>query len=343
MSSPDPQGRWSETPVRTLTAGDLGVTVEEAIAEHASNNPDQQGLAADDPVLVRVLSLLQSYGGVILAGPPGTSKSWYAAKISSVLVDGDEDRRRFVQFHPSYQYEDFMQGFVPGDDGFVRADAHFVQMCRAALGDPNRSYVLVIDELSRGDPGRVFGEALTYLEKSKRGLRFQLASGDVMLVPPNLHLIATMNPNDRGVDEVDAAFERRFARVAMDPDPDILASMLEANEMDPNLARRLIGFFRLVNGQARTNPTMAIGHTYFADSATIEDLQRVWDHQLRFVFERAFRLNRPGLQDVENRWAQTLQLPAAPDPTAAEQEAQAMVEGALDNGEIVNGDGTPRP
>jgi len=333
VTASDPQGRWSEAPVRTLTAQDLGVTVEEAITEHASNDPDQQGLAADDPVLVRVLSLLESYGGVILAGPPGTSKSWYAAKISSVLVEGDEERRRFVQFHPSYQYEDFMQGFVPSDEGFVRADAHFVQMCRAALADPDRRYVLVIDELSRGDPGRVFGEALTYLEKSKRGLRFQLASGDHLVVPPNLHLIATMNPNDRGVDEVDAAFERRFARVAMDPDPDILTGMLEANEMDPNLIRRLVGFFRLVNGQARTNPTMAIGHTYFADSATADDLQRVWDHQLRFVFERAFRLNQPGLQEIENRWAQTLQLPTA--PASAEQEEQGIEVGRRANGEPI--------
>ena len=333
MTVPSTPWGSSEGPVRTLSAHELGVTVEEAIAEHASNDPDQQGLAADDPVLVRVLSLLESYGGVILAGPPGTSKSWYAAKISSILVDGDEGRRRFVQFHPSYQYEDFMQGFVPRSEGFVRADAHFVLMCRAAQEDPHQSYVLVIDELSRGDPGRVFGEALTYLEKSKRGLQFQLASGDVMLVPPNLHLIATMNPNDRGVDEVDAAFERRFARVAMEPDPEILAAMLTANQMEEGLARRLIGFFRLVNGQARTNPTMAIGHTYFADSATVEDLQRVWDHQLRFVFERAFRLNRPGLQEIENRWAQTLRVPAVPEPSYDQLQAEAAVE----NGETVDG------
>lgn len=332
MTTPPDQARWSDGPIRTLTATDLGVTVEAAVVEHASNDPNEQGLAADDPVLVRVLSLLESYGGVILAGPPGTSKSWYAAKISSVLVEGAEDRRRFVQFHPSYQYEDFMQGFVPraDGDGFGLADAHFVVMCRAAQKDPDRKYVLVIDELSRGDPGRVFGEALTYLEKTKRGFEFDLASGQKLIVPDNLLLIATMNPNDRGVDEVDAAFERRFARVAMEPDTEILASMLSANQMDEDLARRLIGFFRSVNGQARTNPSMAVGHTYFAKSSTVNDLQQVWDHQLRFVFERAFRLDRRGLEEIEARWMKTLGL--APDAASSsadhdDSEADAGDEG----------------
>lgn len=344
MTTPqDPDGRWSDGPIRTLTAEDLGVTVEEAIAEHASNDPDQQGLAADDPVLVRVLELLEVYGGVILAGPPGTSKSWYAAKISSQIAEGEDSRRRFVQFHPSYQYEDFMQGFVPTDDGrFIRHDAHFVQMCRTAAADPDRRYVLVIDELSRGDPGRVFGEALTYLEKSKRGMEFQLASGENLTVPDNLHLIATMNPNDRGVDEVDAAFERRFARVAMDPSPDILEGMLEANGMPADLSRRLIGFFRSVNGQARTNPTMAIGHTYFAACQSTADLQRVWDHQLRFVFERAFRLNPAGLRDVEGNWAKTLGQPAEQATAEVPEGTEPLLPGVrVENGQTIIDAGSP--
>lgn len=329
MTTPQqPEGRWSDQPIRSLTAEDLGLTVEEAIAEHASNEPDQPGLTSDDPVLLQVESLLREYGGVILAGPPGTSKSWYAAKISNYMTGGDESRRRFVQFHPSYQYEDFMQGFVPREDGagFERVDAHFVAMCKDATADRDRAYVLVIDELSRGDPGRVFGEALTYVEKSKRGLPFRLASGEELVVPPNLHIIATMNPNDRGVDEVDAAFERRFARVAMDPDPDILTGMLTDTGMDEVLRRRVVTFFRMVNGQAQTNPIMAIGHTYFAHARTVADLQRIWDHQLRFVFERAFRLHLQGLLEIQRRWAETLNVPDAAREASLAQEGQQPAE-----------------
>src|ERR1700752_4416883 len=98
--------------------------------------------------------------------------------------------------------------------------------------DPTNSYVLVIDELSRADVGRVFGEALTYVERTKRELPFNIANGDLIKVPSNFVILATMNPFDRGVDEVDAAFERRFAKISMDPDKALLDEILTDNGMD---------------------------------------------------------------------------------------------------------------
>jgi len=252
-----------------LSANDLGVGVDDAMVEHASNEPAEPPLPEGHQLLMEVRHLLRSFGGIIFSGPPGTSKSWFAGKVSYALAGGVDSRRRFVQFHPSYQYEDFIQGFAPTPDGsgFEMRDSHFVLMCRAAAADPTHTYVLVIDELSRGDPGRVFGEALTYVEHSKRGMPFSLASGATLTVPTNLVILATMNPNDRGVDEVDAAFERRFARIAMDPDPDILTEMVTANGMTSALADALIQFFRMVNGKARSNPALAVGHTYSSRSS----------------------------------------------------------------------------
>ena len=111
----------------------------------------------------------------------------------------------------------------------------FLQMCIDAAEDPDHTYVVVIDELSRADPGRVFGEALTYIERSRRGDEFLLASGQTAVIPPNLVILATMNPLDRGVDEVDAAFERRFAKIAMDPDPAILVEFLDRAGVEETL------------------------------------------------------------------------------------------------------------
>jgi len=116
-----------------------------------------------------------------------------------------------------------------------------------------------------------------------------LASGATLTVPTNLVILATMNPNDRGVDEVDAAFERRFARIAMDPDPDILTEMVTANGMTSALADALIQFFRMVNGKARSNPALAVGHTYFNHTVTTDDLASVWDQCGR----RTARQHRP--------------------------------------------------
>src|SRR5665811_38514 len=153
----------SQNPVRELDADTLGIGSSQAIQEHGSNRPDDPPLDATDPLLSDVRELLEIYGGVIFTGPPGTSKSWYASKIGWTLADQDEERITFLQFHPSYQYEDFMQGIVPREDGsgFELVDRPFLRMCRVAERNPGQSYVIVIDELSRADPGRVFGEALT--------------------------------------------------------------------------------------------------------------------------------------------------------------------------------------
>ena len=149
----------------------------------------------------------------------------------------------------------------------------------------------VIDELSRGDPGRVFGEALTYVEKSKRDIPFTLASGHAAVVPSNLIILATMNPFDRGVDEVDAAFERRFARIAMDPDRNILQSFLDGNEVQDPLRREIVRLFEMMNSRARSNPQAAVGHTFFTDVRDVASFASVWNHQLGFSRRRLIVLS----------------------------------------------------
>lgn len=319
MATPEPTVSRSAEPLRRLSASDLGVGAELAIRTHSSNRPDDPPLRDDHPLYLEVRSLLETFGGVIFTGPPGTSKSYYAAKIGNRLAQ-DESRIRFVQFHPSYQYEDFMQGFVPDPDGdgFVLVPKYFVSMCREADEHPDKTFVLVIDELSRGDPGRVFGEALTYVEKSKRGLTFSLASGEDCVVPLNLVILATMNPLDRGVDEVDAAFERRFAKIAMEPDRNILAERLAVNGVPEGLRRRIVGFFDRVNGLASTNPQGTIGHTYFGDVVDEASLRRVWDHQLRFLLEKSYRLDPDTLDGLRASFEQIFEATAEQDPVAEE-------------------------
>lgn len=313
----------SRTPkqLRRLSADDLSVGGAHAVAQHGSNRPDDPPLAADDPILTRTKDLLETYGGVIFTGPPGTSKSWYASKIAWHLTDGAEDRRVFLQFHPSYQYEDFMLGLVPKaqGDGFELILRPFLKMCEAASIDPGHTYVIVIDELSRADPGRVFGEALTYVERSKRGLPFRTPMGEHLgefFVPDNLTILATMNPQDRGVDEVDAAFERRFAKIAMEPDRRKVSEFLEDSTLDNETVRRLLGFFDSVNRLARDNPLAAVGHTFFMEAHDEAGLRMVWEHQLRFVLEKAFRLNPAGYAQLESDWNRIFDAPSADDSDA---------------------------
>jgi 5-methylcytosine-specific restriction protein B len=321
----------SAAPLRRLSAADLGVGAAPAIRSHGSSRPDDPPLPENDPLLLAVQKLIPRFGGLIFSGPPGTSKSYYAAKIASALTGGDPQRVRFTQFHPSYQYEDFMQGFVPRADGsgFVMQPKHFVAMCKDAEKDPDNLYVLVIDELSRGDPGRVFGEALTYVERSKRKLPFELASGDNCAVPENLFILATMNPLDRGVDEVDAAFERRFAKIDMQPSRELLQEILDKNGLQEALRARVVGFFNMINGRARTNPHAAVGHTYFSDVVDEETLRDVWEYQLSFIVDKAYSLDPQTRDEIRAGWSKIFAQSESPATSHGDDEIVRSVDELL--------------
>ena len=306
--------------VRTLTADDLGIgTKAKAEAGHASSAPDAPEIGADHPLVQEIMRLAEIFGGVILSGPPGTSKSFFAAAAAQALAGGDKSRYRFVQFHASYQYEDFMFGFSPEQGGFGIKEGPFLKLAVAARRDPDNTYVLVIDELSRADVGRVFGEALTYVERSKRELPFTIANGEDLVVPPNLIILATMNPFDRGVDEVDAAFERRFAKISMEPDKDILAEMLDDNAMEDELKGAVLRWFNRINGHARKNPAAAVGHAYFVSATDEASLHDIWDYQLKYLVQRAFRRDENTRADLETAWTHIF--PTVPGQSEVTPEA----------------------
>lgn len=293
--------------VREISADELGIGVLAKATTHGgSSAPDAPEVDSNSPLIQEVIRLSALFGGVIFTGPPGTSKSYYAAESARVLADGVDARMRFVQFHASYGYEDFMVGFVPTAKGFTERPGPFLELVRAADKDRDHTYVLVIDELSRADVGRVFGEALTYLERSKRELSFEIANGQSLRVPSNLVILATMNPFDRGVDEVDAAFERRFAKITMDPDRDVLSEMLTASGMEAALQQKVVGWFSRINSHAHKNPAAAVGHAYFSNASDEQSLDDVWNYQLQYLVQRAFRRDESTRNDLEAAWRNVL-------------------------------------
>lgn len=206
----------------------------------------------------RVLSALHMKGQVILQGPPGTGKTRLALSAALALedrsdaIDAASDEReeavkqllprpgavqdgsipssvRLVTFHPSYGYEDFVEGFKPdlAADGsglnLRLADGLFYDVCTEATHYPDRTFLLIIDEINRGDLPRIFGELITLLEADKRGVPVSLpVSSRSFAIPPNVKIIGTMNTVDRSVGHLDAALGRRFAFLSIAPDPDVI-------------------------------------------------------------------------------------------------------------------------
>jgi 5-methylcytosine-specific restriction enzyme B len=179
--------------------------------------------------LANILARAEMKKNLVLQGPPGTGKTWLAKRLAYALIGSRDpkvtrDRLRIVQFHPSLSYEDFVRGWRPSAAGKLElVDGIFLEIVEAAKAEPDRPFVLVIEEINRGNPAQIFGEILTLLEDTKRSreeameLAYRRETGERVYVPRNLYVIGTMNVADRSLALVDLALRRRFAFIDLEP------------------------------------------------------------------------------------------------------------------------------
>lgn len=243
--------------------------------------------------LERVEKLLEDKRQVIFQGPPGTGKTYTAKKLAACLAESEE-RVRLVQFHPSYAYEDFVQGYRPklidGQPGFELKDGPLLDMAKMA-GDSEQKHFLVIDEINRGNLAKVFGELYFLLEYRGEEMRLQYSeSGETFAMPPNLYIIGTMNTADRSIALVDLALRRRFYFVEFHPDEwpveGLLHRWLEANNPDMEWAADIVD---------RANKLLAdreaaIGPSYLMKEGLDAEMARlIWKHNvLPYVEEHLY-------------------------------------------------------
>lgn len=258
----------------------------------------------DTVELGRWVQAIRRKGQVILYGPPGTGKTYMALRFARHLLSEGDGIREVVQFHPSYSYEDFVQGIRPrrtpgGELTYEMEPGRFLQFCQRARRSQG-TCVLIVDEINRANLSRVLGELMYLLEyRDDEEREIPLAGGGAFRVPKNVQVIGTMNTADRSIALVDHALRRRFAFLELRPNFDVLRRFHESHgtgfPVEP-----LIEVLQRVN-QAIHNAHYELGISFFLRKDLAREIEDVWRMEIEPYLEEYF-FDQEG-KVGEHRWA----------------------------------------
>ena len=237
-----------------------------------------------------IVGILRSKKNLLLQGAPGVGKTFAAKRLAySLMGVKDASRVMMVQFHQSYSYEDFIEGYRPSSAGFELVKGAFYSFCKKAADDEENDYFFIIDEINRGNLSKIFGELFMLIENDKRGIKLQLLySREFFYVPRNVHIIGMMNTADRSLALLDYALRRRFAFVELRPafDSDGFREYCSGldNPRFEALVREVESLNRVIADDESLGEGFCIGHSYFcnmeADSCTDAALASIVDYEL---------------------------------------------------------------
>ena len=239
-----------------------------------------------------IVGLLKTKKNIIMQGAPGVGKTFAAKRLAySMMGVKDASRVMLVQFHQSYSYEDFIEGYRPSGNGFELVKGAFYSFCKKAADDEENAYCFIIDEINRGNLSKIFGELFMLIESDKRGPKNKLQllySRELFYVPRNVHIIGMMNTADRSLAMLDYALRRRFAFVELRPAfesegfRDYCAGL--DNPKFEALVREVKSLNRAIAEDESLGEGFCIGHSYFCnmkpETCTDAALASIVDYEL---------------------------------------------------------------
>ncbi len=240
-----------------------------------------------------VLEISEESKQVIFYGPPGTGKTFVIKALANSITN--PDNVQLIQFHPSFSYEDFFEGYRPkisADERtmlFEKSPGPLRRMAEKALANPDEKFILIIDEINRGNLAKVFGELYFLLEYRDESVELMYSNGEKFKLPKNLFLLGTMNTADKSIANLDSAIRRRFQFVSLipteSPCDQILPKWLAKNGLPKTSATVLA---KLNTKLADHN--LAIGPAYFMQSKTQSDaeISKIWRYSILPLLEDHF-------------------------------------------------------
>ena len=216
-----------------------------------------------------IISILDKKKNIILEGAPGVGKTFMAKRLAfSILGKKQKENLCLIQFHQSYSYEDFIEGYRPTEDGFSLEKGIFYKFCKKASENPNEKFYMIIDEINRGNLSKIFGELLMLIEADKRGEELELAySEEKFSVPSNLFIIGLMNTADRSLALIDYALRRRFSFIRIEPAFDNEKFIRDFNNKFDKDYTAIIEIIKKINDSIENDKSLGagfkIGHSYF--------------------------------------------------------------------------------